>query len=67
MENQEKYIQIITQTLTKQFELLFITKQVLIDNFFTTFLFKSAYKRNTRLSYSKVHVDETLSQNNRNK
>ena len=42
-------------TLTKQLELIFITNQVLIDNFLIKFLFKSVYKRNARLSRSKVH------------
>ena len=42
------------QTLTKQFKLLFITKQVPIDNFFTNFLFQFVYKRNAPLSCSKV-------------
>ena len=31
-------------TLTKQFKLLFITKQVPIDNFFTKFFFQPVYK-----------------------
>ena len=38
-------------TLTKQFELLSITKQVLIENFFNKFLLQFVYKRNTRLSF----------------
>ena len=43
-------------TLTKEFEILFITKQVLIENFFTKFLFQSVYKRNARLLYFKAHI-----------
>ena len=51
----KKYIYIYPDnypTLTIQFELLFITKQTLVENFLSFFF--NVYKRNTRPSRSKV-------------